>query len=278
MYRRQPEKTQRSQPEGVATVTQDSFLDRHERHALDNDLQQLVTWLADDLDAVVTKQTRYTSGSAMGKRRRKASDEATLPFNDTVSTIAHEIAGTLQTWVDEVCTQRHYPHPGFMRAIDSSRWLRKHLYALALCDDAKTAADEIHDAVKRALRAVDRPRFRSYQGQCEACGADGETCGADLWAHRDADKIVCPACLEVIDKQVNDRKIMAKLETRSFTANELVDIIADRFGTTIKAKTVHDLAYRRTNPIPVRGHTYDQQKLYRAGDVFHALRQRKLIA
>ena len=250
----------------------DDFLTRAERAQLATDLDELITWLAADLDDVVIKRTRYTSaGHAMGKRRRKASDEAVLPFNDSVSDIAYEITGTLQAWIDEVCTQRHYPHPGHLRTAPAAQWLRHRLIALTLCQDARAAADEIHDAVKRALRAVDRPRFRTYQGQCEACGAD-------LWAHREANKITCTACTEVIDKKANDTKIMGQLESRLFTAAELADIIADRFGTTIKPKAIHDLAYRRANPIPVRGHTYDRQKLYRAGDVFYALRQRKVIA
>lgn len=247
------------------------YLDRTQRLCLEADLNQLSTWLAEDLDTVITKQTKYTTNSTTGKRRRKASDEAALPYNETASAIAHDLTGTLQAWVDEICAQRHYPHPGMLRANTAAKWLRNHTIALALCEQAQTAADEIHDSMKRAIHAVDRPRFRTYQGQCEVCDAD-------LWAHREATDITCHECNEVINKQDNDTKIMAHLETRSFTATELVDIIADRFGTNIKPKTIHDLAYRRTNPIQVRGKTYDSQMLYRAGDVFQALRNRKVIA
>lgn len=249
----------------------DFFLDRAERRALAAHLTEMVAWLADDLDNVVIKQTNYGGRTSQGKHRRKASDEALLPFNETASGVAHAVTGTMQKWVDRVCIERRLPHPGFMRAKQSADWLRRNVIALALCDDAEEAADEITGAVKAALKTVDRPRRRTYQGQCEVCAAD-------LYAYHDDEAIVCRECEAVVDKSANDLKVLAGLSERSFTAAELVGIVEDRFGAVIKTKTVHDLAYRKANPIAVRGVTRDKQKLYRAGDVFDALRRRRVIS
>ena len=249
-------------------MSTDGYLTRVEQDALKTLLDAIHNWIAEALDDTLTRQNRFTIGPRSGPQKRR---ETPLPFHAQASDAAADLNGTLMVWIEAVCQQRHYPWPGRLRNAPAAKWLAQHITGLALCDDAQDAADEITDAHKRVLRVIDRPAFRQYQGQCEICQGD-------LYGYRDADKITCAQCSEVIRKDVNDRRLANQLEDKLCTANELVVVIADRFGATIKPKTVHDLAYRKTNPILVRGSTYDEQKLYRAGDVFAELRKRKVIA
>lgn len=246
----------------------DRYMDKLDQAALKRKLRSIYEWVADALDDTITRQNRFSIGPKTGAQKRR---ETPLPFHPTASDAATDLNGTLAAWIDTVCQQRHYPWPGRLRNAAAARWLAAHITALALCEDSKDAADEITDAHLRVMRVIDRPEFRTYQGECQVCGGD-------LYGRRGADTVTCAQCEAVVGKDDNDQRLELILERKLYTANELVAIIADRFGATINAKTVHDLAYRKTNPIAVRGQTYDAQKLYRAGDVFAALRKRDVIA
>lgn len=246
----------------------DEYLSRHEQEALKKKLDEITSWLGEALDDTIIRRTAKVAGPSVSKPKRK---ETPLPYNDTASTVAQDLHSVLTAWIDYVCTERNYPWPGHLRIPAAAEWLHEHTVGLALTDEARTAHDEINDAYKRTLNAVDRPMMRTYQGQCEVCGTG-------MWARKNVKKIVCKQCANVVDKAVNEQRILNKLEERAFTVNELVDILADRFGVHVKTKTIHDMAYRKTNPIAVKGETFDGQKLYRAGDVFYYLRQRKVIA
>lgn len=246
----------------------DEYLSRHEQEALGDKLSEIIEWLAEALDDTITRRTAMVAGPRVSKPKRK---ETPLPYNETAADVAQDLRSTLTAWVEYVCTERDYPWPGELRITPAAEWLRTNIVGLALTDEARNASEEIHHAYSRALNAIDKPLLRTYQGRCQKCGTG-------MWARRNAKKIRCQKCEDVVDRKVNDQRILNILEDQLFTVNELVDIITHRFGVQIKTKTIHDMAYRKTNPIDVRGATYDGQKLYRAGDVFYRLRQRKAIA
>lgn len=249
-------------------MTDEQFLTRHEREQLAEKLGEIVNWLAEALDDTITRQTARPTGPRISTAKRK---DTPLPYVESASLIAQDLHATLTAWIETVCTERNYPWPGHLRIKDASQWLHTNIIGLTLLDDIRDAADEITHAYRRALNAVDTPLMRTYQGKCQVCAAP-------LWARRTDRKIVCKQCAAVIDRTANDHRILNLLEDRLCTVNELVDILADRFGVQVKTKTIHDMAYRRTHPLDVRGELYDGQKLYRAGDVFYRLRQRKVIA
>ena len=238
-----------------------------ERRLLHEKLHDLAGWLSTALDDCVVKQMHRTDNEGgHGKRRNTP-----IPYNSAASDIAHDVHGTLNAWIGQVAIERRVAHPGRTRTPQAARWLMHHLNDLAVCKDAHDAYDEIIDAHRRAYRAVDKPLHRTYQGTCEICNAE-------LWAKRTDTDIVCHACATVIPKADNDNRLNRILETRLFTADELVSIIADRYGAQVKSKTIHDMAYRTTNPIVVRGRTRHRNPLYLAGEVFNRLRERKVIA
>ncbi|MFI1914733.1 hypothetical protein [Nocardia sp. NPDC020380] len=228
------------------------------------ELRDIHGWLVAELDNVLTRRTRY---GARGSSRRRGPAATPLPYDPTAGDIATDLHGTLRAWTVHVCTQRDVPWPGELRADGYARWLERHLADLACCPDADEAVDEIRDAHGRAFRAVDRPRALAYQGPCPRCGGDLRAAREDL-------RITCRGCGTVTVKADNDARIQAELETRDYTAGQLAHIVRDRLGLTVKPKTIHDMAYRKTDPIPVRGRTRDRQNLYNAGDVLHDLRKR----
>lgn len=244
------------------------YLDRQQTTHLQTALTAIADWIADALDDTITRQNRFQTGP---KTMTTKKAEQPLPYHQGASDAATDLAGTLDAWISHVCQQRRYPWPGRLRIADAARWLANRATALALCEGAHQASDEILDAHQRALKVIDRPRFRNYQGPCQVCGGD-------MWAWRESEQVTCEACGAIVDKTVNDYRIASKLDDTLCTAKELVGLIADRYGATIKPKTVHDMAYRKAHPIIVRGTTYSGERLYRAGDVFADLRRRQVIA
>ena len=123
------------------TDDNDTYLDRTAREALAHDLNTITTWLADDLDTVITKQINYQG------RGNTRSNESPWPMHLTASDASWDLINTLHAWIDTVVTQRHYPHPGRLRAAQAAKWLHQHLIALSLCENADQAADEIHHVI-----------------------------------------------------------------------------------------------------------------------------------
>lgn len=268
------------------------FLPRHEWEPLRRTLAR-VPALAEDLAITLTRQDRVQKpGLSKSSRRRP---ESALPMHLGAAEASAELHSCLAGWVRLVVESRGIDYmpigfthrEGFVGPLREdearvpigydagalpvlTRWLRTNLVALAMTEGSSEAADDIASQVDNVRRVIDLPQYLNYQGQCGSCGGD-------LRALREDRQITCQ-CGLVIQKSDNDRKINNILEARLFTATELVGIVFDRFGVEIKPKTVHDMAYRKVNPMTVRGVGYDGQKLYRAGDVFDALRQRKAIA
>lgn len=243
----------------TADNVDDMHLTRAEQDKLANQLHELADWIAAELADTVTRQTSRTTGP----RIRSSRDEP-LPFNETASQIAWDLDNTLRAWIDETATARHYQHPGRLDTAAAARWLAEHIIALALTDRARIAYDELLHAISRARRAIDKPPRPDYVGRCD-------NCRADLWALPDDDTIVCRGCGDIASRAYIDARIDAELRQRLFTARELVNIVADRLGQTIKPKTVHNLA-RHT--ISVRGHNRRGEHLYKCGDVLDALTRR----
>ena len=103
----------------------ESHNDRRQRHlprphrprSLAHDPNTITTWLADDLDTVITKQINYQG------RSNTRSNESPWPMHLTASDASWDLINTLHAWIDTVVTQRHYPHPGRLRAAQAAKWL-----------------------------------------------------------------------------------------------------------------------------------------------------------
>ncbi|QFG09706.1 helix-turn-helix DNA binding protein [Gordonia phage Pipp] len=244
----------------------DSGLNPRAQDELVEKLTDIHTWLSEDLDATLIRDTAFRDNSerVTGKR---ADSEGPMPYDDTAAEAARELHGALRAAVLSVCTERQLDWPGERRSPYLALWLARHIVSLALCDNATHIAATIAAAHKAAFHAVDTPARPHFHGYCEHCGQS-------LWS-RGGESITCKGCRHTVTTAYQRHLVDTELETRLFTANELVDVVRDRLTIDIKPKTVHDMAYRRRERLPVRGRTRDGQKLYRAGDVFHRLRQQQ---
>lgn len=262
----------------------------HERDQLGADLRAVVGWLADMLEDTLTKQTSHTAGPrvAIGRGR-----EYPLPFNPRAAKTTRALRDTLNRWIVRICEQRHLPHPGRTDVVASdtpvpyapvfrtftawelldirsaATWLARprHLVALSLVDNGHDGYLEIRARIKAARGVIERPQTPDYVGTCAGCDAD-------LWALDDDTYVTCANCEQSIDRTLQEERVDRELRGRLFTARELVTIVADRLGQTIKPKTVYALTYRRGNPIAVRGKDIAGDNLYLCGDVLDALTRR----
>ena len=184
------------------TDDNDTYLDRTAREALAHDLNTITTWLADDLDTVIAKQINYQG------RGNTRSNESPWPMHLTASDASWDLINTLHAWIDTVVTQRHYPHPGRLRAAQAAKWLHQHLIALSLCENADQAADEIHHAVTRVRHIVDRPRTPEFVGPCQSDDATAIAAGkkitnpavcAGLYCWRGETEYDCSTCGQTFD-------------------------------------------------------------------------------
>ncbi len=250
------------------TETDHLYLDRAGQRDL-RDTRSAIPALAEDIAVTIAREDRMVRPGNTSRRAKKLSEHA--PVNIGAMEDWHNLHAILTSWVRMVCEDRGLTPPE-NSLITLASWIDDNMPALAKCEGADEAPDEIASAANACRRHVDLPRqMQSYHGPCTACGGE-------LWGHRKDAKVVCRQCGTVVDRVVVDERIERLLEQRSFTAIELVGIVHDRLGMTIKPKTVHDLAYRRINPIGVRGRTYGGQNLYNAGDVIRALAARRKAA
>lgn len=243
----------------------DPGLNRDLQDHLTAKLQDIRDWLSDDLDSTLIRDTSFRDNADRTTGKQPGSD-GPIPYNDHAADAARQLHGTLRDAVLDTCTQRGLTWPGERRTPYLAAWLTRHITSLAVTDNATHHATHILTAHRTAWNAIDTPPRPHFHGYCEICGTG-------LWARDGANHMTCKECHNVVGIEYQRQLVDNQLEARLFTANELVDIVRDRLRLTIKPKTVHDLAYRRRNRLPVRGRTRDGQKLYRAGDVFHRLRE-----
>lgn len=262
------------------------FIPRHELDGLAKHLKA-VPDLAIDLQITTTRQDCIGVREGGQPRRDR---EQPLPFREHGSEAFEVLHSTLATWVRHVLeergltfipigyTHRHGEFIGPLRASERrlpegydentpaalARWLMANLITLAMTEGCEEAPDEIAHACINARRTVDLPNRKAFQGDCVSCGGD-------LRAHTIDKFAVCDQCGLVVDKAANDQRITTEVAGRLFTALEMVTIVHGRYGITLKPKKIHDMAYRKTNALEVRGFTPDRQPLYRAGDVFDRL-------
>ncbi|QMU19018.1 hypothetical protein [Gordonia rubripertincta] len=241
----------------------DPGLDRHAQDQLVEKLTDIHTWLSEDLDATLIRDTAFRDNSERVSGKR-ADSEGPMPFDRDAAEAARQLHGSLREAVLSVCTERGLTWPGERRSPYLALWLARHIRSLAVCDNATLIAASIIAAHKAAFHAVDTPVRPHFHGYCEKCGQS-------LWS-RGGDTLTCRQCKHTVDTDYQRSLVDNELEARFFTANELVDVVRDRLNMHIKPKTVHDMAYRRRDRLAVRGKTRDGQKLYRAGDVFYRLR------
>jgi hypothetical protein len=133
-------------------------LDRPTRAKLLAALDNIATWLAEELDTTIAKLT------AQPEMVGSPSSETPLPINADALDAAMELNGTLDDWINEVCrTHRHITYPGRLRIQPSAAWLYNHYIDLFRHENVTAAARDIIEAYNRAYQIVEQKREPAWK-------------------------------------------------------------------------------------------------------------------
>lgn len=178
-----------------------------------------------ELDTSISKQARIGVAGSPGLARERT------PVNLGAMAAADDLTNTLTTWARDVSGAAGWVWVGIRTtpAAQSAATL------LALIDPIRRhpavaeMVDEIHDAIRTARRAIDRPADRIYLGQCLMVTPDDEgrdvTCLADIYAKPNAQTVTCRTC--GISAEVRERRawLLGQARDRLFTVKEAAQMI-----------------------------------------------------
>lgn len=246
--------------------------------------------LLQELETTRLRQSRI--GSAGGGQVSK--HDRPLPWNDSASRRLRELEQRLAFWTRELveddllmwgdrsqplcerpCRHRSCWSLSGIRlpvgtALAWSEYLLLHSRRLAARPDAATAVDQIRDAVRSCVRAVDSPLERLYAGPCATPDPDsGVECAEDLYAIRGAVQTRCRGCGAV--HVVADRRewLLVAAESQLATATELADAVTDLAGIRVTSAMVRGYALR--GRIVAKGLNLRGHPTYRVGDLLDLL-------
>ncbi|WP_238815621.1 hypothetical protein [Nocardia brasiliensis] len=240
-------------------------------------------WLAHQLQITLTRRDKLGGPYRDGGR----TSERPLAYNAEASDAAWVLRDTLRVWTEELSTHigiafapvwTHHRaefigplRPGEKRlptsyrptAVDYAGWLAHHIARLQQLPDAARLQDEIAYACRAAAFTVDRREGAVFAGPCP-CGVGG------LFGRRDSDRLHCRSCGAKVARRENDVRVYEQLGQRFLPASDMVIAVQAALGVAVSRKRIHDLSYRRHNPVR-RVTDTTGRKLYSAADVLAAL-------
>ncbi|WP_148310196.1 hypothetical protein [Nocardia otitidiscaviarum] len=245
---------------------------------------ETIAWLAGELDITLTRQDRI--GTPGG--RVSGSVDKPLPFHTAASEAAWVLRNTITTWVRELCESRaiDYVPLGFVDTLfvgplrpgeryvprgyvettsGAARWLAHHATSIALSDCAAEAYDEITDAMRAAMRVIDRPPGRMFVGPCGAPISNGE-CATDIYVSPGREHARCPDCGTT--HSVTERREQLQQQVRGLlgTAAELARLLPWIMNAPITRKRI--TYYARRGMVSRREHR--GETVFQIGEVIDA--------
>lgn len=223
-----------------------------------------VPWLVDQLAITISKQAKIgvqASGSAPARERN--------PINYGALTVADELGNTLTTWTRDIGGQH-----GSINY--SARYLLNNVPAIRKHPAVEELVDEIHDAIKRAHRCVDRPADRIFLGPCNGETPDNEgrliTCLEDLYCRPDAHEARCRTCGSEHDVDARRTWLLGEAADRIVTAREAAQLIGTVGHIDVNATRIRNWLNRKqlpTRPGPT------EEKHFRLGDLLILLAEKQ---
>ncbi|RPA64907.1 hypothetical protein EF294_07435 [Gordonia oryzae] len=245
-------------------MSDDLYLSRNEIQQLSTQLRALRSWVCRDLDDAVCRQVEHGGQSEV----KPTSDEQPLTFNEHASSIATHLHDTLARWVDLICTQRERPWPGNLTTSQYATWLDRHLVDLAVMPEAGRADREITEALRRALRAIDRPRDSEFIGPCQS---PSKTVRCDgLYVRPGATTLACSLCGMRSDVEKVREQTNRAVADRLYLSHELSSALSIITGTKVPFERVRN--WVRRNKLSVVSSTADGD-LYRLSDALELLQR-----
>jgi len=207
--------------------------------------------LWDELDVVLTRQSRYSDPEGRGGSKA-------LPFNPTASEVGWVLRNTLSTWCKLIAEERGRELPTEDHPAVVAKWLLWHKDWLRHHRAGADCVEEILSVVREVRKAVDRPAPRVYAGPCAECNGD-------MYAKPDAAMVTCRPC--GLEYSVSEMQAWMWRETRErlVTAKEAV-VLFGRFGFVVPQKTIEKWRLRKR--LTEHGEDRDGRMLYRFEDVW----------
>lgn len=144
-------------------------LDKPTRARLLTALDNIATWLADELDTTIAKLT------AQAPMVGGPGAETPLPINADALDAAIHINGVFDDWINQVClTHRHITFPGRLRIKAAAAWLYNHYRDLMRHEHIQRAADDIIEAHNRVYAIVESKREPTWKDGDPNAAADTE--------------------------------------------------------------------------------------------------------
>lgn len=221
----------------ICSAPQDAGLACHScTTRLERDLGDVASIVA-DLDVSLSKQARIGSSGTAGLARERS------PINVGAMQAGDNLANVLTTWARDILGGRTtgslVSHP----AVAGSYVLLSHIPEIRRHPAVNELANQIHDAISQARRAVDRPADRIYLGQCYY-EDEGVTCYEELYASSGASSVTCKVC--TMTHPVAERRawLLKRAEDMLFTAAEASQMMGEVGHITITQASIRGYLHR----------------------------------
>lgn len=230
-------------------------------------LLNAVPGILDDLDDVIARQVRFTTGGT------RSSDERPLPYNPAGSDSRHVLVSTLLVWAQLISEQRGIIPTSWDPAA-LGPWLAGHVDWMRAQAAGPEAMAELDAAVRQARRTTDRPADRQYAGPCtqevELHGVVLGTCGTDLYTRPGRETVTCQHCGTEYPLRERRAWLLDQAEDTLLPAKEISRAV-DGLGVPISLDTIK--SWVRRKQLAAHGKTPAGVATYRVGDVLTLVRE-----
>ena len=173
-------------------------------------------WMLDELDTVITQQTRYTTQSS-GR-----SAETPLVFNikaaDTKARLISELAAVARTVAGANGWTLNYRTP-----VECSAWLERSISAIRLHPAGGEMVDTLASWHAACLWVIDRPAQRQYLGDCSATH-ELIPCPGAVYGRASKPEAKCDTCGATYQADARREQLLKELDDKVCTAAEIAHL------------------------------------------------------
>lgn len=217
-------------------------------------------WLLTDLDVTISRQDAVNPPNST----RSPSAETALPFKWVASEALWVLSNVVTTWARLLVESSGYRPPDDPTPMGAVRYLRTHLGAFTMREDAGEGMAEIEAAVKDALKAVDHPTdVRVFLGRCgHIAGQDG--CLGRVYALPAKEHGQCDRCGANHLTRERRALMLRAMANQQLTAQEISTMLA-AVGVELSVEQIRNVGRnRRIKAVAKDAHG---KRTYRVGDV-----------
>jgi len=161
--------------------------------------------------------------------------------NPKALTLLDDVRTMLGTWARHLCETRGTTFPVGSDSLLCG-WLARHVSAIGADEAAKECYRDVSDAVVRIERAINPPVPPRLCGPCPSRDEYGIVCGTRLMAPPRDTTVRCPQCGAVHDVGELIGKLLADVEDKNFTVQEL-SVALGALRQPVPVKTLYRWTY-----------------------------------